>query len=162
MNIHVMQTAVPVRAGQDQFDDNGRMIWGLIPLSIKLSGKDTGGEVLMFEHRDMGKGGPPRHIHLDQDEWFYVVKGSFLFEVDGRMHRLGAGDTLFAPRNIPHGWAHVGEGPGTLLTMVSPVGAFEDFIIGTTLSPTLPSPAEVERAMADHNLMLVGPPLELN
>ena len=103
MDIHVLQRAVLVRAGQDRFQQPQRMIWGLIPLSIKLSGQDTGGEMLLFEHRDMGKGGPPRHVHLDQDEWFYIVKGDYVFEVGGETHRLSADDTLFAPRNVPHG-----------------------------------------------------------
>ena len=84
MNFDALKKAAPVRAGQDRFHEHERMIWGLIPLSIKLSGQDTGGEVLLFEHRDMGKGGPPRHVHFEQDEWFYVVKGEFVFEVGGR------------------------------------------------------------------------------
>jgi hypothetical protein len=29
----------------------------------------------------MGKGGPPRHYHHEQDESFYVTKGEFAFEV---------------------------------------------------------------------------------
>ena|SRR5215207_4280236 len=162
MNLHVMQKVAPVRAGQDRFQEHQRMIWGLIPLSIKLSGQDTGGEVLLFEHPDMGKGGPPRHVHFEQDEWFYVVKGDFVFEVGGETHRLRAGDTLFAPRNVPHGWAHVGEEPGTLLTLVSPVGLFETFILDTTRHPTLPSPDEVERAFAAHGMKVVGPPLAVD
>ena len=31
----------------------------------------------------MGKGGPPRHVHFEQDEWFYVIKGDYVFEVGG-------------------------------------------------------------------------------
>ena len=162
MNLHVMQNVAPVRAGQDRFQEREGMIWGLIPLSIKLSGRDTGGEVLLFEHRDMGKGGPPRHVHLDQDEWFYVVKGEFVFEVGGATHRLRAGDALFAPRNVPHSWAHVGDGPGTLLAVVSPVGAFETFILDTTRHATLPSPEDIEKAFAAHGMKVVGPPLAVD
>jgi mannose-6-phosphate isomerase-like protein (cupin superfamily) len=150
----------PVPAGTDALQQSPRMIWGLIPLAIKLSGDATGGELLVFEHRNMGKGGPPRHIHLDQDEWFYVIKGQYKFEVGGRTFRLSAGDTLFAPRGIEHGWACVGDEPGTLLTTVSPVGAFEKFIIETTLHPTLPSPDEVASAFESHGMKLTGPPLE--
>jgi quercetin dioxygenase-like cupin family protein len=159
MNMHAPQKPAPVRAGQGRFRQHPDMIWGLIPLSIKLSGQETGGEVLAFEHRDMGKGGPPRHVHFGQDEWFYVVKGEFVFEVGGETHRLRAGDALFAPRNVPHGWAHVGDEPGTLLTLVSPVGAFEAFILDTTRHPALPSPEDVEEAFAAHGMKIVGPPL---
>lgn len=161
MNFDALKKAAPIRAGQDRFHEHERMIWGLIPLSIKLSGQDAGGEVLLFEHRDMGKGGPPRHVHFEQDEWFYVVKGEYVFEVGGETHRLHAGDTLFAPRNVPHGWAHVGDEPGTLLTLVSPVGNFETFILDTTRHPTLPTPDEVEKAFEAHGMRVVGPPLEV-
>ena len=137
------------------------MIWGLIPFAIKISSKDTAGQVLLFEHRDMGKGGPPRHIHFEQDEWFYVVKGDFAFEIGDQRYRLGAGDSLFAPRNIPHGWAHVGDPLGTLLTMVTPAGTFEDFILDTTKHATLPSPAEIDKAFLDHGMQVVGPPLSI-
>jgi mannose-6-phosphate isomerase-like protein (cupin superfamily) len=160
--MHVSQKAMPVAAGQDGVEQPPSLIWGLIPLSIKLSGQDTGGNVLLFEHPDMGKGGPPRHVHLDQDEWFYVVKGEFVFEVGDETHRLHTGDTLFAPRNVPHGWARVGEEPGTLLTMVTPVGAFETFILGTTRHSTLPSPEEVEKAFAAHGMKVVGPPIAVD
>src|SRR5215212_2555374 len=162
MRPDALTTAISVRAGQDRFQEHEPMIWGLIPLSIKLSGRDTGGQVLLFEHRDMGKGGPPRHVHFEQDEWFYIVKGEYVFEVGGETHRLHAGDTLFAPRNVPHGWAHVGGGPGTLLTMVSPVGAFETFILDTTRYATLPPPEDVEKAFADHGMKVVGPPLAVD
>jgi mannose-6-phosphate isomerase-like protein (cupin superfamily) len=151
--------AVHVAAGSDRFEPQELTIWGLIPLSIKVSGKDTGGELLIFEHRDMGKGGPPRHVHFDQDEWFYVIEGEYAFEVGGEKFRLKRGDTLFAPRQVPHGWAHISDQPGTLLTTVSPVGTFEKFIPDTTRQPTLPSPEEIERAFATHGMKVVGPPL---
>lgn len=152
----------PVLAGKDRFQEDERLIWGLIPLSIKLSGKDTGGELLVFEHNNMGKGGPPRHLHYAQDEWFYVIKGEFAFEVGDQTFRLKPGDTLFAPRNIPHGWAHISDQPGTLLTTVSPVGTFETFILDTTRHASLPTPEEVNKAFADHGMKVVGPPLEVD
>jgi len=115
----------------------------------------------LFEHRDMGKGGPPRHVHFEQDEWFYVIKGEFAFEVGDQKFRLNSGDTLFAPRNVPHAWAHVSDEPGTLLTLVSPVGTFETFILDTTRHATLPTPDEVEKAFAAHGMKVVGPPLAI-
>src|SRR3954471_2648448 len=131
MSFDALTKAVPVQSGQDRFQEHERMIWGLIPLAIKLSGQDTGGQVLLFEHREMGKGGPPRHVHFEQDEWFYVLQGDYAFEIGEEKFRLKAGDTIFAPRGVSHGWANVGETPGTVLTMVSPVGTFEKFILET-------------------------------
>ncbi len=148
-----------VPSGQDRFDQNGLMIWGQLPLSIKVSAGDTGGAFLAFEHRDMRGGGPPRHVHHDQDEWFYVLKGEFAFEIGDQQFRLGPGDSLFAPRKIRHGWAHVGEQPGTLLTIVTPAGSFEEFILETARHPALPPMAEIEKAFTENGMTVLGPPL---
>lgn len=157
-----MDKAIHVPAGTDRFRNNGMSIWGLLPLASKLSGKDTKGALYIFEHRDQGKGGPPRHVHFDQDEWFYVVKGEYAFEIGGEKSRLTAGDTMFAPRNVPHGWACISEEPGTLLTIVSPVGTFEQFLLETTEHATLPPQDEIEKAFASNGMKVVGPPLDVN
>jgi mannose-6-phosphate isomerase-like protein (cupin superfamily) len=153
--------AIFVPAGKDRFGNHERKIWGLIPLATKLSAQDTGGALYVFEHRQMAKGGPPRHVHHDQDEWFYVVEGEFAVEVGDEKFRLKPGDSLFAPRKLPHAWAHVGETPGTLITLASPAGTFETFMQGTTEQATLPAPEEIDRAFAAHAMTVVGPPLEI-
>jgi quercetin dioxygenase-like cupin family protein len=155
------QRAIHVPAGTDRFNNNGAKIWGLLPLADKLSSQETGGQVYIFEHRDQPKGGPPRHVHFAQDEWFYVIKGEYSFEIDGETFRLRAGDTMFAPRKVAHGWANVGDEPGTLLTLVSPVGTFEEFLHDTTRHSALPSPEEIDTAFAAHNMKVVGPPLDV-
>ena len=152
-------TSIHIPAGRDRFQRDSAMIWGLIPLAIKLSGEDTGGELLVFQHTNMGKGGPPRHVHHAQDEWFYVVAGEFAAEVGDTTHVLRPGDSLFAPRKAPHAWACVSDTPGTIITTVSPVGTFETFIRETTLHPTLPSEEEIARAFAAHDMTVLGPPL---
>ena len=153
---------IHVAAGKDRFKEDGLMIWGLIPLAIKLSSKDTGGELLVFQHTDMGKGGPPRHVHHAQDEWFYVVKGEFAAEVGDQRYVLKPGDSLFAPRKVPHAWAHISDQPGTLITTVSPVGTFEQFIRDTARHPVVPPPEEVAKTFAAHEMTVVGPPLKID
>lgn len=139
------------------------MIWGLMPLAIKLSSDDTGGELLVFQHANMARGGPPRHVHHAQDEWFYVVAGEFIAEIGNERFTMRAGDSLFAPRQVPHAWAHVGlPGTGTLITTVSPAGTFERFIRDTTLLPTQPSEQDMARTFQEHNMTVLGPPLKID
>jgi mannose-6-phosphate isomerase-like protein (cupin superfamily) len=157
-----LSKGVRVAVGCDRHEKDGAMIWGLIPLAIKLSSNDTAGELLVFQHANMGKGGPPRHVHHAQDEWFYVVAGEFAAEVGDEKFTLRPGDSLFAPRQVPHAWAHVCDKPGTLITTVTPAGTFEKFIRETTLHPTLPSPEDIARAFAAHNMTVVGPPLKVD
>ena len=79
----------------------------------------------VFEHRNMGKGGPPRHVHHEQDEWFYVIQGEFAVEIGEDKFRLKPGDSLFAPRKVPHVFACISNEPRTLITVVSPAGTSE-------------------------------------
>jgi mannose-6-phosphate isomerase-like protein (cupin superfamily) len=154
------QRALYVPNGRNRFEEE-LMIWGVIPLQIKVSSNDTAGSFFVFEHADMGKGGPPRHFHYEQDEWFYARKGEFAFEVGDERFMLRPGDSLFAPRMIPHAWAHVGEGPGTLLLAVQPAGSLEAFFMENCAMDRPPTPEEAERSFAAHGMRVVGPPLDI-
>lgn len=158
--VESQQQCLHVPAGEDRFTGDGkRMIWGLIPLATKLSGRDTDGRLFVFEHRDMGKGGPPRHVHHDADEWFYVVRGTFVVEVGDRRLTATTGDSVFAPRGVPHAWACVGDEPGTLLTIVTHVGGFERFLDDTTKLDAVPGEEELTEAFAGGGMTVLGPPL---
>jgi mannose-6-phosphate isomerase-like protein (cupin superfamily) len=157
-----LKTGVHVQAGRDRYNENGLMIWGLIPLATKVAAADTAGGLYIFQHTSMGKGGPPRHIHHAQDEWFYAVQGEFAVEIGEEKFRLKPGDSLLAPRKIPHVWACVSDAPGTIITAVSPAGTFETFIRDTTRHPTLPTPEDVAKHFAAHGMTVVGPPLTVD
>ncbi len=157
----IASKGIHVPAGTDRNKQNQLMIWGLIPLAIKVSTQDTGGGLFLFQHKDMGKGGPPRHVHHEQDEWFYVVAGEFAMEVGEEKLRLRAGDSFLAPRKVPHAWACISDEPGTLLTGLTPAGTFETFILETTTHATLPPPNQIAKAFADHGMTVVGPPLKV-
>ncbi|HEU4747341.1 MAG TPA: cupin domain-containing protein [Gemmatimonadaceae bacterium] len=152
--------ALYVPNGRNRFEKE-MMIWGIIPLQIKVSTDDTAGNLFVFEHANMGKGGPPRHFHYEQDEWFHAVKGNFAFEVGEERFTLRPGDSLFAPRMIPHVWAHVGDDPGTLLLAVQPAGSLEAFFMQSSEMTRPPSPAEAEQQFAAHGMKVVGPPLDV-
>lgn len=152
--------AVYVPNGRNRFEKE-LMIWGVIPLQIKVSTDDTAGALFVFEHADMGKGGPPRHFHYEQDEWFHAVKGNFLFEVGDERFTLRPGDSLFAPRMIPHVWAYVGDTPGTLLLAVQPAGSLEAFFLQSARMTRPPTPQEAEQQFAAHGMKVVGPPLDV-
>jgi mannose-6-phosphate isomerase-like protein (cupin superfamily) len=152
--------AVYVPNGRNRLD-GALMIWGVIPLQIKVSTNDSDGDLFVFEHADMGKGGPPRHFHYEQDEWFRAVKGEFLFEVGDERFTLRPGDSLFAPRMVPHVWAYTGDNPGTLLLAVQPAGSLEAFFMQSAKLTRPPAPEEAARQFAAHGMKVVGPPLHV-
>ena len=154
------EKAIYVPSGKNRFQEE-LMIWGIIPFQIKVSGKDSDGSFFSFEHAKMKKGGPPRHFHYKQDEWFYAMEGTFAFEVGDEKFTLRPGDSLFAPRMIPHVWAYVGEQPGTLLLAVQPAGSLEEFFIKSCKMTRPPTPEEADRLFAAHGMKVVGPPLTI-
>jgi quercetin dioxygenase-like cupin family protein len=93
---------------------------------IRLRGKDTGGTVSMIETRDEPGTGPPPHLHQREDETFHVLEGEYEITCGGVKHRLRVGDTIFAPRGVPHAFLSVGDKPGRLLVTLTPAG-FEGF-----------------------------------
>jgi hypothetical protein len=61
------QTAgIKVTAGQDRFG-KARQI-GVSSTTFKISGADTAGGLFVIEQANTVKGGPPRHLHHEQDE----------------------------------------------------------------------------------------------
>jgi mannose-6-phosphate isomerase-like protein (cupin superfamily) len=155
------QEAIYVPSGQNRLEE-ALQIGGTFPLQIKVSTADSHGALFLFEHADMGPGGPPRHFHYEQDEWFYALKGEFAFEVGDDAFTLRPGDSLFAPRMIPHVWAHVEDTPATLLLGVQPAGSLEAFFREGVEMATLPGPEEAARLFAAHGMKVVGPPLSVD
>ena len=50
------------------------------------------GHFLVVEIAHRAKGGPPRHLHHHQDEWFHVIEGEYIVEIGEERYRLGPGE----------------------------------------------------------------------
>lgn len=146
-----------VKAGDDRFNEH-IMFHGVNFNDIKVSTKDTDGQFCVYEYVGLGKVGPPLHVHLNQDEFFYITEGSFLFQVGDEREIMKAGDTVFLPRNIPHTWLQLTD-KGKLIYLVQPAGKMEAFFSKMSSFKTIPTQEEVSKVFAAHELRLVGPPL---
>jgi mannose-6-phosphate isomerase-like protein (cupin superfamily) len=146
-----------VPAGQDRFGEARSL--GVSTIEFKVTPHESS-DLLILENVFHARGGPARHLHYDQDEWFYVLEGAFLMEVGEQRARLSAGDSLLAPRRVPHVWAHVGEGRGRILVTFSPAGKMEAFFREVTKAHAMP-PQDPALWQA-HGMELLGPPLALD
>jgi len=45
-------------------------------LDFKILTKDTEARFFLIEHRNVPQGGPVRHLHNAQEEWFYLIDGN--------------------------------------------------------------------------------------
>ncbi|MCC7448639.1 MAG: cupin domain-containing protein [Anaerolineae bacterium] len=156
-----MSAAVPpvirVAAGADRFGEHRGL--GVSVIQFKVTPQDGSG-LLILENTFHAKGGPARHLHYDQDEWFYAAEGEFIIEVGQERYPMKPGDSLLAPRQVPHVWAYVGNGPrGRMLITFMPAGKMEAFFREVTKANAMP-PQDPALWRA-HGMELVGPPLSV-
>jgi quercetin dioxygenase-like cupin family protein len=132
-------------------------------VDLKISGRDTNGALCVYDTTRLPKGGPALHRHQAQDEWFYVIRGEFIFQVGDDTFNLHPGDSAFAPRKIPHAYAMISEGEGQMLLLFQPAGSMEDFFLQMSKmgegNPEKQQTA-LKRLFEEHGMEVVGPPLK--
>jgi quercetin 2,3-dioxygenase len=149
-----------VAAGEDRFGE--QVLLGGEPNDCKVSSRDTGGAMCIFEFT--GSGGGPRHLHHDQDEWIYVLGGEVELHIGDEQLRLGPGESAFLPREVPHVWVFVSGRPGRILNVYQPAGAMEEFFreLGTYVETPVHEALSIDglrQLFQSHGMKLVGPPL---
>jgi quercetin dioxygenase-like cupin family protein len=132
---------------------------GISTTSFKILPAQNG-DVLVLENTFHARGGPPRHAHHAQDEWFYALAGEFIVEIGAERVRMHPGDSLLAPRQVPHAWAFIGNGLGRMLIAFLPAGQMESFFQEVSRANAMPTldPAVWQA----HGMTLLGPPLEVD
>ena len=149
-----------IGAKMDRFEEELLIMGGRF--NLKVSSRDTGGDLCIYDTFREAKGGPALHRHHLQDEWFYVIRGEFIVQVGDDTVRLHPGDSAFAPRKIPHTFAKVSEGDGQMLILFQPAGDMEDFFKQMAkFGKEIPKNQEVvmRQLWADHGMEVLGPPL---
>jgi quercetin dioxygenase-like cupin family protein len=149
-----------VEAQKDRYQEELLMMGGRFDL--KVSGRDTNGDLCIYDTIRSSKGGPALHRHHLQDEWFYVIHGEFIVQVGDNTLSLHPGDSAFAPRKVPHAFAKINDGDGQLLILFQPAGSMEDFFLQMSkIGPEIPANQEaLKRLWQEHGMELVGPPLK--
>jgi quercetin dioxygenase-like cupin family protein len=131
-------------------------------LDVKVSGKDTDGQLAIFEQTSLSQGrGTPLHVHPYQDEIFSVLIGEYQFQVGKEKYRLKVGDTIFLPRKVPHSWVQVSE-QGKMSVLLQPAGKLEEFFVAMAALKEAPSPEQIAQMFAAHDMKVVGPPVSID
>lgn len=152
----ISAAARPIPVGADRFGEHRGLGVSTVAFKVVPAGP---GDSLVIENTFHANGGPARHLHHEQDEWFYVLEGEFVIEVGDARHTLRPGDSLLAPRKVPHVWASVGGGTGRILVTFFPAGNMEAFFREVTKANAMP-PQDPELWRA-HGMELMGPPLSV-
>lgn len=148
-----------VEAGKDRLGKSISLFEG-DTFTCKVSGKDTDGDIYVFESTRVKEGGPALHYHFDQDEWWYILQGEFLFKVGKKTFTAKAGDSVFGPRMVPHTFSKMGEGEAKLLMVFQPAGKMEEMFhkISQGITKNM-TEAEQDKFREVHGIKRVGPPI---
>lgn len=84
-----------VPAGEDRF--GGHRGLGISTIAFKVT-PDGRHDLLILENAFRARGGPLRHLHHAQDEWFYALEGEFVIEIGDQRVTLRPGDSVLGPR----------------------------------------------------------------
>jgi CheY-like chemotaxis protein len=148
-------------------DKTAQPLWFLHSLAVIHTHSDrTNGTYAVVELTGAPGDTPPLHLHVDDDEGFYVLDGALGLHVEGQpVVHLRAGEFAVAPRAIPHVYVVESEIPARWLAISS--GGFVRFVEEVSVpaseralpaEPHLRPPDELAAIAARHGIEILGPP----
>ena len=144
-----------VPAGQDLLNVQ-RKAGGGNTIEFKVT-PDESHDLFIAEVTCNERGGPARHLHLEQDEFFYILEGEFIFAIGGQRLTPSPGDSLLGPRRVSHTWARIGDQRGRLLFVFSPAGQMVAFF--DEINKLGSRPGQDPDIWRRHGMQVTGPPL---
>ena len=141
-----------VGAGEDRSAQPHSL--GFSTILFKVPTSETAGGLFVIEHTHLLPGGPPLHLHLSQEEWFYLMEGEAVFQVGEQRVHLHAGDSVLAPRRVPHTFSSVGTTPGRMIIAFCPAVKMEQYFRDAEIARQHAFDADF---MARYEMELVGP-----
>lgn len=125
-------------------------------ITVKIGGEQTDGRYAVIEEVSPVGGGPPLHVHRDEDELVYVLGGELEVQLGDQRFRAKAGSTAFLPRDLPHTFRNVGTTPSKVLVVIIParfVGFFDE-----VHALTKPTPEQAMELGKTYGLTFLPPP----
>jgi mannose-6-phosphate isomerase-like protein (cupin superfamily) len=148
-----------VAGGEDRFHDP------MMFPRCKLSGRDTNGAICVLggDQDNLFRAAVPLHVHHDQDEFWFIVEGEYLFQVGDQKIWAKTGDAVFGPRGVPHSPRQMSE-RGSLVSILQPAGTIEDFFreLGQLRHTEggMPQDERLANVFRKHGMEIVGPIVE--
>jgi len=96
----------------------------------------------------------PPHIHPTQDEFIYMLEGTFDLYLDGKWVKAGPGDLVKMPKGLPHGYYNRTDQPTRAFFWVSPARQLKELF---DQLHNLTDPEEVVRHSAAHEVEFLPP-----
>jgi quercetin dioxygenase-like cupin family protein len=131
-------------------------------LTFKATSDQSGGALTALDTVAAPGEGPPLHVHSDEDEFIYIVAGTFRVQLGNELIEAAPGSFVFIPRGTAHTWQNVSDAPARFFAGVMPAAlAFEEFFARyAELAPEKRSTEAFARLAAETKAFeVLGPPL---
>ena len=130
-------------------------------MQVKVTADDTLGRLTVLRGQMAPQqAGPLAHVHAEHDETFVVLEGRMRFRLGGRFQTAVPGETVYASRQLAHGFANPHDEPATYLAILTPSG-YEDYFrkVAEHVAAVgaLPPPPLTAELMAEHGTVLADP-----
>lgn len=131
----------------------GNQMW------VKLLSESVVGQFSMMENAIAAHNGPPLHAH-PFEEFFYILKGEFLFELDGKPIRATAGDFLHILGMVPHVFQNTSGDEGRVLLLARSGGVEKYFTeLGRHAISNPGDLAALNALGLPYGITILGPPI---
>jgi quercetin dioxygenase-like cupin family protein len=130
---------------------SGRTFWGPGDLyTFLVTGDECGGAYFAMEALVPPGGGPPPHIHRNENETFYVLEGHCTVRLGDERVVAGPGDFVNIPRGAVHCFRNESAAPVRMILTFTPAGIekFFEETLEPALDPTQDPPDNIEEVGA--------------
>ena len=131
-------------------------------IAFLLSAVETAGQFDMAEMELGYSGGPPLHVHTEQDETHYILKGKLRYQVGEETQETKPGDCVYIPKGTPHAWINFEQESAKILVLLTPGGSEGFFQAISSLPAEQMTPESLAGVAQDYGTKIVGPPLTLD
>ena len=129
-------------------------------LIFKVTGEDTGGAFDYFIVEVAPRGGPPLHVHHNQEETIHVLKGRFKIRIGDEIVYCEEGGFAYLPSKIPHAFLNLTDEQGEIIVVYTPGGGHKFYEeLGPLTRNGSPDHKTVAQLFEKYNMTLLGPPL---
>lgn len=128
---------------------------------IVATAAETGNLHFAFEATEPPGGGPPLHIHRNEEEFFVVTEGEMTFYIDGQVITRSAGESAFVPRGAAHCFKNRSNRIARVLITFTPGNIEGFFDYGLPVDGAVPTEEHLQNRLVElapkFGLEVLGP-----